>query len=202
MSALSELLSLLIVSVTESSVILLLWFKNSLKTPNVRDLCAWGMLNANEVNDWPAWCLGRSTPRQECCASVFKESLSSLKSFSLGTLFNSFIYRCTSNSEWICSFASGSVSLNEFTKGKLNWNESFVAQTFLVSSLKFHSVVAKYITQFLFLLLFFILLFPIDSDGQVAFWHILCYPASVLGRKSWRVLWLLSSGCVCFQWKW
>lgn len=108
-------------SVIESSVILLLWFKTTLKTLNVRDLCAQGMLNANEVNDWPAWYLGRSTPCQECCASVFKESWSSLKSFSLGTLFHSFIYRCTSNSEWICSFALGSVSLNEFTKGKLNW---------------------------------------------------------------------------------
>lgn len=104
--------------VLQNPSVILLWFKNTLKTPNVRDLCARGMLNANEVNDWPAWCSGRSTPCQECCASVFKESLSSLKSFSLGTLFNSFIYRCTSNSEWICCFALGSVSLNETMKGK------------------------------------------------------------------------------------
>lgn len=68
---------------------------------------------------------------------------------------------------------------------KGNFTEmSFVAQTFLVSSLKFHSVVAKYIIQFLFLLLFFVLLFPIDSDGQVAFWLVLCHSASILGRKS------------------
>lgn len=113
---------------------------------------------------------GKEDTLSECCASVCKESLSSLRSFSLGIFCNGFIYKCTSSSEWICSFALGSVSLNEFTKGKLNWNESFVAQTFLVSSKKFHPVVAKYITQFLFLLLFFILLFPIDFDGQVAFW--------------------------------
>lgn len=41
-----------------------------------------------------------------------------------------------------------------------------------MSSKKFHPVVAKYITQFLFLLLFFLLLFPIDFDGQVAFFGI------------------------------
>lgn len=125
-----------------------------------------------------------------------------LKSFSLGIFSNVFICKCTSNSEWIYSFALESVSLYEFTKGKLNWNESFVAQTFLVFSKKPHPVVAKYITQFFFLLLFFLLLFPIDSDGQVAFWHILFHPASILGRKRWWVSWFLSSGCACFQWKW
>lgn len=36
---------------------------------------------------------------QECCASAFKESLSSLKSFSLGIFSNVFICMCTSNSE-------------------------------------------------------------------------------------------------------
>lgn len=28
---------------------------------------------------------------------------------------------------------------------------------------------------------------PIDPCGQVAFWHVLCHLASILGRKSWQV---------------
>lgn len=166
------------------------------------DLCAWGMLNANEchgVNWWTSLMFGKEdTLSGVLCISLQGEFV---LSFSLGIFSHVFICKCTSNSEWSCSFASESVSWNEFTKGKLNWKESFVAQPFLVSSQKFHPFVAKYITQFLFLLLFFLLLFPIASDGQVAFWHILCHPASILRGKSWRVSWLLSSGCVCFQWK-
>lgn len=41
-------------------------------------------------------------PCQECCASDFKESLSSLRFFSLEILFGNFFnHRCTSNSEFV-----------------------------------------------------------------------------------------------------
>lgn len=57
------------------------------------------LMSAMELIAGPAWCLGRRTPCQECCASVFKESLSSLKFFSLGIFSNVFIYKCTSSQD-------------------------------------------------------------------------------------------------------
>lgn len=93
MSTPSEFPSILAVTVTESRVSSLLRYKDTLKY----NQCMWpgyrGALHTNTIStechgmNWlTVWCLGRRTSSQEWWDSVVKQSLSSLKSCSLGIL--------------------------------------------------------------------------------------------------------------------